>query len=84
VTTESQPATGVHSTARVFSIVGLILALVALLFLPIICGPVGAALGFIGMARGDRRFGRVVGILGIITTIVGMTLGYLVFKNMHH
>jgi hypothetical protein len=84
MTTESQPATGVNSTARVFSIIGLILDLVALLFLPIICGPVGAALGFIGMARGDRRFGKIVGILGIVTTIVGMVLSYVVLKNMHH
>ena len=82
MTTESRPETGADSGARVFSIIGLILAIVALLFLPIICGPVGAALGFIGMARGDRSFGKVVGILGIVTTVVGMVLSYLFFKNM--
>ncbi len=62
---------------RPFSIAGLVCAVVALFFLPIVLGPVGAVLGFVGYAKGDRM-GLWVGIAGIVATIAGMALAYAV------
>lgn len=70
------------STARVFSILGIVCGAVGLLFLPIFLGPVGAVLGFIGNAKGDKPFGMYVGIGCIVATVVGMVLGYLAFSSM--
>ena len=58
------------------------LAIIAIVFVPIIFGPVGAILGFVGNSKGDKPFGMYVGITGIVTTIVGMVLGAVVFNSM--
>lgn len=79
--TDPQPA-GASSNARVFSIVGAVLAAIGLLFLPIILGPIGAVLGFVGYSKGDKPFGLYVGIGAIVATIVGMVLGYVVFSSL--
>lgn len=56
---------------------------VALFFIPIIFGPVGAVLGFVDYGRGDRK-GLWAGIFGIVATVVGIVLGYAVFKATHN
>ncbi len=69
------------STARVLSILGIVFAALAILFFPIIFGPAGIILGFVANAKGDKPFGMWVGIAAIVATIVGMTLGYLVYTS---
>lgn len=70
-----------NSSARVMSIIGIVLGFVALLFLPIIVGPIGAVLGFVAYSKGDR-LGLGAGIWCVAATIIGMVLGYLAFSNM--
>ncbi len=79
----SEPAaTSTAKPGRTLSIVGAVLAALAIIVLPIILGPIGAILGFIGNSKGDKPFGMYVGIGGIVTTIVGMVLGAIVFNSM--
>ena len=78
------PSGTVTKTAgRKFTIVGVVCAVVALVFLPIIFGPVGAVFGFIGYSKGDKA-GLWVGIGAILATFVGMLIGALVFHAAHH
>lgn len=79
--TNPQP-TGASSNARVFSIVGAVLAVLALIVLPIVLGPIGAILGFVGYSKGDKPFGLYVGIGAIVATIIGMVLGAVVLSSM--
>jgi hypothetical protein len=65
---------------RVFSIIGLVFAVVALVLFPIVFGPVGAVLGFIGYGKGDKKLGLWVGIGAIVATIVGLILGAVVYN----
>jgi len=60
-----------------------ICSVVALFFLPIILGPIGAVLGFVGYGRGDRK-GLWAGIFGIVATFVGMILAAAVLHAHHH
>lgn len=46
-----------NNSARIFSIIGAVLAVIALLFLPIVFGPIGAVLGFVSYAKGDKPLG---------------------------
>jgi hypothetical protein len=75
-----QSATPASSSARVFVIIAFVLDVVALVFLPIILGPIGAVLGFVGYAQGDKKLGLWAGIGGIAATIIGMALGALVYN----
>lgn len=72
--------TGSTSTARVLSIVGAVLGALALVIFPIILGPIGAVLGFVGYSKGDKPLGLYVGIGAIVATIVGMILGAVVWN----
>ncbi|MDQ1105572.1 ABC-type thiamine/hydroxymethylpyrimidine transport system permease subunit [Nocardioides zeae] len=78
---QTAPVPNNNSGFRVMSIIGIVLGFVALLFVPIIVGPVGAVLGFVAYAKGDR-LGLWAGIWCIAATIIGMVLGYLVVSNM--
>lgn len=79
----SQTAPIKHSgSARTMSIIGIVLGVVALLLFPIIFGPIGAVLGFIAYAKGDKPLGMYVGVGCIAATIIGMALGALVFSSM--
>jgi hypothetical protein len=68
-----------RSDARILTIISFVLGAVALLFVPIVLGPVGAVLGFVGMARGDKPLGMWAGIWCIAATIIGMVLGAVVW-----
>lgn len=57
---------------RVFTILGFIFGGLAILFLPIILGPVGAVLGGVGKYKGDP-----LGTWAIVVAIVGMILGFV-------
>ena len=75
-------ATTASKPGRVLSIIGAVLGVIAILFLPIIVGPIGAILGFVGYSKGDKPLGLYVGIGCIVTTIIGMVLGAIVFTSM--
>jgi hypothetical protein len=51
-----------------------VLAALALLFVPVILGPIGALLGYIGYRKGDR-LGMWAGIAAIVATVLGVALG---------
>ena len=59
------PAPTASQSGRIFTIVGFVLAGLALLFVPIVLGPIGAVMGFIGYKKGDR-LGLWAGISGIV------------------
>ncbi len=80
--TERVP-TAVRNAGRTFSIVGAACAVLALVVLPIVLGPIGAVLGFVGYSKGDKPFGMWVGIGAIVTTIVGLAFGLVVWNSMH-
>lgn len=71
-----------ENTGRTFSVIGAVLGVLALLFVPIVLGPIGAVLGFVGYSRGDRPLGLIVGIGSIVTTILGMVIGALLVASM--
>lgn len=75
----TEPASA-GSSARILSIVGAVLGAVSILFVPIILGPAGAVLGFIGYAKGDKPLGLYVGIGSLIAMVIGMALGVMVWN----
>ncbi|MDQ3758198.1 MAG: hypothetical protein M3394_10160 [Actinomycetota bacterium] len=65
---------------RSYTIAAAICAVVALFFLPIVFGPIGAVLGFVGNAKGDRA-GMWVAIAAIVATFAGMALAAAMLDN---
>jgi len=68
---------------RIFTILGAVSGVIAIVFIPILFGPIGVILGFVGHAKGDKPLGMYVGIASIVTTIVGMALGAWVWNEMN-
>jgi hypothetical protein len=66
--------TGRRSDARILTIISFVLGAIALFFVPIVLGPIGAVLGFVGMARGDKPLGMWAGIWCIVATVLGVVL----------
>jgi hypothetical protein len=79
MTTQPQGSTS-DSSARILSIIGAVFAVISLVFIPIVFGPIGAVLGFVGYSKGDKPFGLWVGIGAIVATIIGMVLGAIVWN----
>jgi hypothetical protein len=77
------PPPGAKAGSSGLFVGSIICSVVALFFIPVIFGPVGAVLGFVDYGRGDRK-GLWAGIFGIVATIVGVVLGYAVFRATHH
>ncbi|MRJ76622.1 hypothetical protein GEV29_08750 [Aeromicrobium sp. SMF47] len=77
----SSPSASRSSSARTLVIISFVLDAVALIFLPIILGPIGAVLGFVAYSQGEKKLGLWAGIGGIVATIVGMVLGAVVANN---
>lgn len=63
---------------RVYSVVGLVCAIISLLFLPVLFGPAAIVLGVVARKKGDVSFGLVVIILGAVFMVFGMVLGAVV------
>jgi hypothetical protein len=70
-------------SAHPFVISSVICSIAALFIVPIILGPIGAVLGFVGYGRGDRK-GLWAGIFGIVATVAGMILAAAVLHARHH
>jgi hypothetical protein len=67
------------SPGRVYVILAFVLGAVAVLFLPIVFGPVSIAMAAIGMSKGDP-LGRWALAFAIAATIVGFALGVVVYN----
>ena len=66
------------AAANPFSLVAIVLGLVAVLFFPIVLGPVGIVLGIVGRSRREpwAAAGITVAIVGMI---IGLVLGALAY-----
>lgn len=62
--------------ARALSVVGAVLAVAALFQLSILLGPLGMVAGLVAHLKGDR-YGFKVAVVAGITTVVGMSLAFL-------
>jgi hypothetical protein len=71
--TPARPAT----SARVCTILGFVLAVVAILFLPPLFGLAALVLGVIGGALGDRPVGWYAAGAGVLGAVIGMVLAYV-------
>jgi hypothetical protein len=57
-------------------------AVVSLIFLPIIFGPISMLVGYLLYQKGEEQAGRAIGIGGFACMCVGMLLGVLFFAGM--
>jgi hypothetical protein len=69
-----------RSNGRALTIAGGICAVVALFFLPIVFGPIGAVLAFVGYSRGYKP-GLWVGIAAVAATVIGLVLAAWVLSH---
>ncbi len=69
------------SAGNGYSVGAIVCGIVALVFCPILLGPTGIVLGFVGRSRGESRatVGIVVSIAG---RVIGMVLGALIALSM--
>lgn len=66
---------------RAMSIIGIVLGALALLFLPIVFGPIGIVLGAVAYGKGDKTVGLAALIVASVGMIAGMALGAFVFAS---
>lgn len=76
---ELPPPPPAGAYGRGYTVAGFICAVIALVFLPIVLGPLGAVLGYVGQRKGDQ-LGRWALIAGVAATVVGLLLGVLLFS----
>ncbi|MDQ1605201.1 MAG: hypothetical protein QOE01_3046 [Actinomycetota bacterium] len=67
---------------RGFTIAGIVCGALALIFVPIVLGPLGIIFGFVGNSQGDRPLGKYVGIGSVVTMVLGFVIGALVLNSM--
>lgn len=72
-----QAPTGSPRGARALTVVAFALAVLALVELPMVLGPLGMACGLIAHVKGDRA-GFAAAVVAAVTTVVGLTLLFLV------
>lgn len=73
---EHPPRSG-HDITRTLTVVGFVLAVVAIVFAPLLIGGAAIVLGFVARARGDR-LGIWVVVVGALGMLIGLLLGALV------
>lgn len=79
--TEYAPPSSSTSAGRPYAIAGFICAAVALLFLPIVLGPIAIVLGIVAHSKRDP-LGRWVIVAGVVGLAVGLALGALVLHKV--
>jgi hypothetical protein len=62
---------------KTFSILGIVFGGIALIFLPIILGPVGIILSVVGKTKGEK-LANIALTVSILGTLVGLFLGAVV------
>lgn len=60
------------ATGNTLSIIGIVCGVLAVLFLPIVFGPIGIVLGIIARTKGER-----LATIAIIVAAAGMVLGFI-------
>lgn len=86
---EAPPPSGAETThtersvdrGRGYSIAGGILGIAAIFVVPILLGPAGIALGYVGHRKGDPR-GRTAMIVAGVGMVIGIILGFVVLQQM--
>ncbi len=74
----SQANDGEKDQADTLANVAIVLGVIALLFLPVVFGPIGIILGAISNRRGSNR-GLIAVVVATIGTVAGMLIGILVW-----
>lgn len=69
------------SSGRGLSIAGIVLGVVAVFLLPIVLGPVGIVLGYLGHRRGDP-LGRTAMIVAGVGLVAGLIVGFFAFQAL--
>ena len=77
--TSSLP-TRTSSDGRGFAIGGIVCAAVGVLLFGVLLGPIGAALGFVGVRKGERTLGWVAVALGVVVFVLSL-VGVAVLTN---
>ena len=62
-----------------YSTAGIIMGIIAVLFLPIVFGPLGLVFGSIAKSKGDPKGGVAMTVAGV-GMVAGMLLGFLAFS----
>ena len=78
----TRPGVRARSEGRTLTIVGFVLAGIAVFFFPIIFGPAGAICGGIAMSKGDP-LGKWALIAGIAGMVLGMIIGVALISSMN-
>ena len=73
------PPPSTTQLGRGWTVASFVCAVIALVFLPIVIGPLGAVLGYVGYRKGDP-LGRWAMIASIAALVLGMVLGFIVFN----
>jgi hypothetical protein len=68
------------TTGNTLSIIGIVCGVLAVLFLPIVFGPAGLVLGFIGRSKGER-LSTVAIIVAAVGMVLGIVIGYLILNS---
>ncbi|OCF87949.1 hypothetical protein AW168_23160 [Nocardia brasiliensis] len=63
-----------------FSIVGLVCAVISVLFCPILFGPAGIILGIVGHTKGEP-LGKWAAIAAGVGMVIGFLVGFLLFNG---
>jgi uncharacterized membrane protein HdeD (DUF308 family) len=71
------PVTG----ARVCTILAFVLAVVAILFLPLLFGLAALVLGLVAGALGDRPLGWYAAASGVLGALIGILLAYALVRT---
>lgn len=66
---------------RGYTIAGGILGIAAIFVIPILLGPAGIALGYVGHRKGDPR-GRTAMIVAGVGMVLGIILGFVLLQQM--
>lgn len=86
---QQQPAPGPQypppppgsAQGRGYTIASFICAVIALVFFPVVLGPLGAVLGYVGHRKGDPA-GKWALIASIAALVLGMIIGLIVFSTV--
>lgn len=62
---------------RGWSVAGIVCGVVAIVFIPVLFGPLGILFGFLGRRAGDRGLGTIAMIVSVVGLVVGLVIGAL-------
>lgn len=57
-------------------------AVISVIFLPILFGPISMVIGYLLYQKGEEQAGRAIGIGGFVCMCLGFLLGFLFFASL--